>query len=137
MVYLLGYSQNGSTLSIYTLGTEEISITYITQDLTSKEGRYWTLTMVAPITTRIILPVEAAIISLNKVPEIIETNNDKVTLLMNAGLIEVTYVVGIVGTEEYAQIVIDEAETTILKIKNLVTIITEAETMLQDAEGRF
>ena len=133
----LGYSLNGSTLSIYTLGTEEISITYITQDLTSKEGRYWTLKMVAPITTRIILPVEAAIISLNKVPEIIETNNDKVTLLMNAGLIEVTYVVGVVGTEEHAQIVIDEAETTILEIKNLVTIITEAETMLQDAKDAF
>jgi len=133
----LGYSLNGSTLNVYSLGNEEISVTYLTQDLTSKEGRYWTLAMVTPINTRIILPVETVIISLNKVPEMIETSNDKVTLLMNAGLTEVTYVIGVVGTQEHAQIVLNEAETTIMAIKNLGIILTEAETKLQEAEDAF
>ncbi len=133
----LDYSLINSNISVYSLGTDEISITYITQDLTSKEGRYWTLTLAAPINTRIILPVEATIISLNKVPELIETNGNRVTLLINAGLIEVTYVIGVVGTEEHAQIVLDEAEQTIMQIKNLGIIIIEAETKLQEAEDTF
>ena len=133
----LKYSLSNSNLSVYSLGTDEISITYLTQDLTSKEGRYWTLTLAAPINTRIILPVEATIINLNKVPELIETNGNRVTLLIDAGLIEVTYVVGVVGTEEHAQIVLDGAETAIMQIKNLGIIVTEAETKLQEAEDTF
>ena len=133
----LGYSLNGSTLSVYNLGTNEIDITYLTQDATSKEGKYWTLTLDAPINTRIILPVEATIISLNKVPEMIETNNNKVTLLMTSGLIEVTYVIGVLGTQEHARVVLDDTETLIAQIQNLGIIVTEAETKLQDAENAF
>jgi len=133
----LDYSLNNSILSVFSLGTDETIITYQTQDLTSKEGRYWTLTLIAPINMRIILPEETAIISLNKVPEMIETNNNKVTLLMTSGVIEVTYVVGIIGTQVHAQIVLDDAEASIMEIKNLGIIVTEAETKLQDAEDAF
>ena len=133
----LDYSLNNSILSVFSLGTDETIITYQTQDLTSKEGRYWTLTIIVPINTRIILPEETAIISLNKVPEMIETNNNKVTLLMTSGVIEVTYVVGIIGTQVHAQIVLDDAEAAIMEIKNLGIIVTEAETKLQDAEDAF
>jgi len=133
----LDYSIINSTISVYSLGTGEIKLTYLTQDLTSKEGRYWTLTIDAPISTRIILPVETTIISLNKVPEMIETSDNRVELLMNASLIEVTYVIGVVGTEEHAQIVLNEAETSILSIKNLGINITEAEAKLQEANVAF
>ena len=67
----------------------------------------------------------------------IETRDNRVELLMNASLIEVTYVIGIVGTEEHAQIVLSEAETTIMEIKNLGINITEAEASLQEAEDAF
>ena len=133
----LDYSIINYTISVYSLGTDKIKLTYLTQDLTSKEGRYWTLTIVTPINTRIILPVETTIISLNKVPEMIETSDNRVELLMNSSLIEVTYVIGVVGTEEHAQIVLSEAETTIMEIKNFGTISTEAETKLQEAEDAF
>jgi uncharacterized membrane protein len=133
----LDYSIINFTISVYSLGTDEIKLTYLTQDLTSKQGRYWTLTIVTPITTRIILPLQTTIISLNKVPEMMETSSNKVELLMNSSLIEVTYVIGVVGTEEHAQIVLNEAETTINEIKNCGTIITEAETKLQEANDAF
>jgi len=133
----LAYSIGNYTISVYSLGTDEIKLTYLTQDLTSKEGRYWTLTIDAPVNTQIILPVETTIISLNQVPEMIETRDNRVELLMNASLIEVTYIIGIVGTEEHAQIVLSEAETTIMAIKNLGINITEAETSLQEAEDAF
>jgi len=133
----LDYSLINCTISVYSLGTDEIKLTYLTQDLTSKEGRYWTLNIVTPITTRIILPLETTIISLNKVPEMIETSGNKVELLMNSSLIEVTYVIGVVGTEEHAQIVLNEAETAINEIKNCGAIITEAEAKLQEANNAF
>jgi uncharacterized membrane protein len=128
---------NDYIISVYSLGTDEICLTYLTQDLTSKEGRYWTLTIETPVSTQILLPEETTIISLNQVPEMIETIENKVELLMNASLIEVTYVMGVVGTEEHAQIVLSEAETVTTAIKNLDINITEAETKLEDAENAF
>jgi uncharacterized membrane protein len=133
----LDYSISNGTISVYSLGADKIKLSYLTQDLTSKEGRYWTLTIDAPVNTRIILPVETTIISLNKVPEMIETSGNRVELLMNSSLIEVTYVIGVVGTEEHAQIVLSEAETSILSIKNLGINVTEAEAKLQEANVAF
>jgi uncharacterized membrane protein len=133
----LDYSISNGVISVYSLGADKIKLSYLTQDLTSKEGRYWTLTIDAPVNTRIILPVETTIISLNKVPEMIETSGNRVELLMNASLIEVTYVIGVVGTEEHAQIVLSEAETSILSIKNLGINVTEAEAKLQQANVAF
>ncbi|UCC59034.1 MAG: hypothetical protein JSW14_03825 [Candidatus Bathyarchaeum sp.] len=133
----LDYSLTDSTISVYSLGTDEVEITYLTQDLTSKEGRFWTLNITAPITTMIILPEETTIISLNQVPETIMTSDNKVELQMNASLIEVTYVIGVVGTKEHAQIVLDEAETTINGITSLGINITEAETKLTEALDAF
>jgi uncharacterized membrane protein len=133
----LDYSISNGTISVYSLGADKIKLSYLTQDLTSKEGRYWTLTIDAPVNTRIILPVETTIISLNKVPEMIETSGNRVELLMNSSLIEATYVIGVVGTEEHAQIVLSEAETSILSIKNLGINVTEAEAKLQEANVAF
>ena len=128
---------NNYIVTVYSLGTDEIKLTYLTQDLTSKDGRYWTLTAETPVSTQIVLPEETTIISLNQVPEMIETNQNKVELVMNASLIEVTYVIGVVGTQEHAQIVLNEAETVITSIKNLNIIITEAENKLENAEAAF
>lgn len=133
----LGYSINNSTFTVDSLGTDEIIITYLTQDLTSKDGRYWTLTIDPPMNTHIILATGASITSLNKVPEMIETNDNIVALIMGAGYIEITYVIGIVGTEEHAQIVLENAEQTIESIKDLGIILTQAEAKLRDAEEAF
>jgi uncharacterized membrane protein len=133
----LDYSIGNNTISVYSLGTDEIKLAYLTQDLTSKDGRYWTLTIEAPVSTQILLPEETTIISLNQVPEMIETSENMVKLLMNSSLIEVTYVIGVVGTEEHAQIVLSEAETVTTTIKNLGINITEAEAKLEDAEAAF
>ena len=133
----LSYSLNDSLIIVNSLGTDELSVSYLTQDLTSKDGRYWTLTIDAPVNAQIILPVQSTIISLNQVPELIETNGNKVQLLMNASLIEVTYVIGVVGTEEYAQIVLTDAEQKINEIKNFGINLAEAETKLQAAENAF
>ena len=88
----LDYSIIEDVIIVHGLGAQAIEITYYTQDLTSKIGRYWTLQADVPINTTVTLPDEASIVSLNVVPEVIESRDGQVILLMPAGLFEITYV---------------------------------------------
>jgi uncharacterized membrane protein len=86
------YSLIDGKASIYSLGASRIQISYFTADLTSKTGKYWTLSAEASINATVVLPADASIISLNSVPELIESSNDQVYLVMPAGVIEITYI---------------------------------------------
>jgi uncharacterized membrane protein len=133
----LDYAVLLGEITVFSLGAEEATVTYLTQDLTTKNGRFWTVNITAPINTTVILPTKAAIISLNRVPELIEGDEDHIVLIMPAGLVEVTYVIGVLGTKEHAQIVITAAEHTITDIGNLNVTVTHAEAKLQDAKDAF
>lgn len=82
---------NGEAV-IYSLNASQIKISYSTPDLTSKTGKYWTLSAQVPTSTRTILPENASIISLNNVPEIIESFDNRVSIVMPKGIIEITYI---------------------------------------------
>lgn len=82
---------NGEAI-IYSLNADQIKISYSTPDLTSKTGKYWTLTAQVPASTNIILPENALILSLNQVPELIESSNNQVSIVMPKGTIEITYI---------------------------------------------
>jgi uncharacterized membrane protein len=77
---------------IHSLDASQIRLTYFTQDLTSKTGKYWAFGAEVPSETTIVLPEATSIISLNNIPELIETYNDQVSLLMPSGIIEITYI---------------------------------------------
>jgi uncharacterized membrane protein len=88
----LSYTLTDNQAAIDSLGASQITISYFTPDLTSKTGKYWTLTAEAPTNTTITLPDAASIISLNNVPELIETSNGQVYLVMPSGTIEISYI---------------------------------------------
>jgi uncharacterized membrane protein len=88
----LDYSVATGKAIIYSLNATRIKISYFTPDLTSKTGKYWTLSTKVSTSTRVILPEDASIISLNNVPELIESSNDQVSLVMLSGTIEITYI---------------------------------------------
>jgi uncharacterized membrane protein len=88
----LDYSIATSEAIIYSLNATQIKISYFTPDLTSKTGKYWTLSTEVSISVRVILPEDASIISLNNVPELIESSNGQVSLVMPSGTIEITYI---------------------------------------------
>ncbi len=88
----LDFAITGPEAVIYSLGASSIKVSYVTQELTSKVGQYWTLTTETPVNATVILPESATVISLNEVPEQIESSNEQVTLVMPPGLIEITYV---------------------------------------------
>jgi uncharacterized membrane protein len=88
----LDYSVAAGQAIIYSLNATQIKISYFTSDLTSKTGKYWTLSTEVSTNTTVILPEDASIISLNNVPELIESSNDQVSLVMPSGTIEITYI---------------------------------------------
>ena len=88
----LDYTLIDGEAVIHSLGASQLTASYFTPDLTSKTGKYWTLTTEVPTNTTILLPADASIISLNNVPEIIESFNDQISIVMPAGTIEITYI---------------------------------------------
>jgi len=88
----LDFLLTNNLVIVDSLGCSWIQASYFTQDLTSKTGKYWTLQANVPINTTIILPSEASIISLNAVPDLIESSEGQVTLVMPAGQVEISYV---------------------------------------------
>jgi len=88
----LDYSAATGKATIYSLNATQTKISYFTPDLTSKTGKYWSLSTEVSTSTKVILPEDALIISLNNVPELIESSNGQVSLLMPSGTIEITYI---------------------------------------------
>jgi uncharacterized membrane protein len=88
----LDYSVANGEVTVFSLGASRIKVSYLTQDLTAKTSQYWTLTAQVSTNTTVILPEATTIISLNSVPETIESSDGQVTLVMPAGTIEITYV---------------------------------------------
>jgi len=88
----LDYSVATGKAVIYSLNATQIKISYFTPDLTSKTGKYWTLSANVSTNARVILPEDTSIMSLNNVPELIESSNDQVSLIMPSGTIEITYI---------------------------------------------
>jgi uncharacterized membrane protein len=88
----LDYALINDEVIIHSLGASQIKISYFTPDLTSKTGKYWTLSAEASTNATVVLPEDASIISLNNVPELIESSNGQVSLVMPSGTIEITYI---------------------------------------------
>ncbi len=87
----LDYHITGNNTVIDSVGSTKISISYLTQDLTSKIGKYWTLRVDCPESKVLVLPENASIISLSIVPDLIENSAQHLTLTMPPGLMEVIY----------------------------------------------
>lgn len=87
----LEYSITGNSAKISNIGSSEVNISYLTQDLTSKMGQYWTVSTNYPESIVLVMPKNASIISLSCVPDLIENSEGFLTLTMPPGNNEVTY----------------------------------------------
>jgi uncharacterized membrane protein len=94
------YTVDGDTAVIYSVGSQKISLTYLTGDLTSKNGKYWTLSANCTEKPALLLPENAVIISLNVVPDQITHTNGYLALTMPSGALEVTYTAGHASSQD-------------------------------------
>lgn len=133
----LGLTSYPGVIIVNTLGEPSIRVGYTTHDLTSKSGSYWTLNFTSPSAVRVSFPDGATVISVNKVPDAIEGSGGGAALLMSEGSIEISYVLSVVGTADYAIMAIADAESLISSINSSGVKTLTADALLSQARAAF
>jgi uncharacterized membrane protein len=126
-----------STVTVDTLGSSGIVITYATQSLTSKAGAVWSWNATTPGATTIIVPAGATIVSLSQVPLELGIVSGRPYAVLPEGENSISYILGVVGTKEHALILIKDAEAAIAKAEADGVIVTEAKTLLKQSNTAY
>ncbi|MCX6649912.1 MAG: hypothetical protein NTV61_11095 [Candidatus Bathyarchaeota archaeon] len=130
-------TQAGSTITVDSLGASRLTITYSTQELTSKLGTLWTLNVTSPVNLDVLLPSGATIVSISQIPLRVETFSEHPSVTLPPGVDSVSYVVSAVGTNQRAQSAIQAAEAAITTAKASGLDTTAAEALLTQAKTAY
>jgi uncharacterized membrane protein len=133
----LEYEEFSDYITVFSLGSNLINVTYITSELTSKISIIWSINITIPISSKIVLPKDATIINLNTLPLEIKTDEGKTMLIMPSGNVYIQYILDILDSESLAEEALQNAEDTIQTAKNNGVIVSEAESLLTEARVLF
>ena len=89
------YQLNNGNLTVFTLGDARISVEYDTVSLTNKAADVWTLVLNNPYNLTVSLPQNSTVVYLNEVPNAIVTKGEELSLSLNPGQWEISYIVPI------------------------------------------
>ncbi len=126
-------------------GVSNVRISYTTQDLVDKSQTRWIFTLNSPDTGfSVRLPPESVLVDFEPQPSITPFAGQYLLTFDDPGPARIMYVIGVLGTEEQANIVIRLADTTINQVRTAHPdiVLAGAEGMLQQAmaakdAGRF
>lgn len=86
-------NKTDNTISIITLESKEVTISYYTQTITFKEGETWTLNLTAPFDTKITLPPNSLVTKISPLPVLVDAKGDQPIFTFNPGNIEIKYII--------------------------------------------
>ncbi|MDQ5843010.1 MAG: hypothetical protein M3286_05935 [Thermoproteota archaeon] len=111
-----------------------LKISYTTSDFLSKDRREWIFSLNSTVNLSVKLPPDSILTDPGQNPSIVLVGDQQI-LTYKPGNIRFVYVIGTLGTEEQANIVITAAESTIVQINNnhQGIVLTSAKDMLQRA----
>jgi hypothetical protein len=111
-----------------------LKISYTTSDFLSKDRREWIFSLNSTVNLSIKLPPDSILTDPGQNPSIVLVGDQQI-LTYKPGNIRFVYVIGTLGTEEQANIVITAAESTIVQINSNYPgiVLTSAKNMLQRA----
>jgi uncharacterized membrane protein len=89
---VLDYEVDGTNLTVFTLGTTDVSLQYDTHSLTRKDFEVWTFLVDTPYNITVQLPEEATVVYLNEPPTAIDTEGNKITLSLFPSQWEISYI---------------------------------------------
>lgn len=89
----IDFEVSGSNLNIFTFGATQITIEYDTVSLTSKQAEVWSININNPYNLTLFLPENSTIIYLNHVPTQINTETNKVSLVISPNQWEISYII--------------------------------------------
>ena len=111
-----------------------VKISYTTSDFLSKDRREWIFSLNSTVSLSVKLPPDSILTDPGQNPSIVLVGDQQI-LTYKPGNIRFVYVIGTLGTEEQANIVITAAESTIVQINtnHPGIVLTGAKDMLQSA----
>ena len=111
-----------------------LRISYTTSDFLSKDRREWIFSLNSTTSLSVKLPPDSILTDPGVNPSIVLVGDQQI-LTYRPGNIRFVYVIGTLGTEEQANIVITAAESTIVQINNNYPgiVLTSAKDLLQRA----
>ncbi|UCD45593.1 MAG: hypothetical protein JSV27_03660 [Candidatus Bathyarchaeota archaeon] len=133
----LDSSPTPSGISVDTLGSTDINITYRTSSLTAKSELIWTFNVSAPILSTIRLPLGAIIFDISDIPTDLRTVEGRQYVTMNAGEISLFYIINLPDIMEEAVAELRDAESYIAQVGAQGIIVVEAEALLEQAQDAF
>lgn len=91
----LAYAVNETsrTLFIANINSSLVHVSYYTQDLTTKVGAAWSLNFTSPYRVRVVLPDNATVTGLEKLPQRVYSVGSHVVLEFSPSLVSVRYVI--------------------------------------------
>jgi len=98
----LNFTLEEKSVIVDSLGSEAVKVSYSTQDLTSKEGRLWTLSFSTPTTVEILFPSNTVVVEVNMVPEAFSASENGLTVKMPPGTVTISYYFELEAAEEPA-----------------------------------
>ncbi len=128
-------SESGSIVTVDALGATELTFTYTTPQLTSKEDILWTLTLTTPTNLVVLLPSGATVVSMSQIPLDVQTIDGRTRVTLPPGEDSISYVIQTSATLDHAQTVIGNAETTINEVKDSGIDTTDADALLAQAKS--
>ena len=111
-----------------------VKISYTTSDFLSKDRREWIFNLNSTVNLSVKLPPDSILTDPGQNPSIVLVGDQQI-LTYKPGNIRFVYVIGTLGTEEQANIVITAAESTLVQINNNHPgiVLTSAKDMVQRA----
>ena len=132
---ILDYETHGSNMTVDTLGSTNVNVSYTTSSLTAKSGTLWTISFTSPITMSITLPQSSTIVSLSSLPLEIKTLQDKPLLLMLPGNITISYINDVYEPRTTASNALSNAQDYVNSIKEEGLQAPEADSLLVEAQN--
>lgn len=126
-----------SGVTVDSLGAAELTVTYYTASLTTKEGLLWTFNVTTPVYSTITLPVGAAIFDLSHVPTDLGTVGGLQYVEMPAGNLSLYYIIGLPNVQQEAQAAIQDAQTYIEGKEAVNYVMGGARAKLESAQSFY
>jgi uncharacterized membrane protein len=135
---LLVFETNGNgQVTIMPEGAEGARTSYVTSSLTSKENSEWTFSIQSPVSVAIRMPQDSVVTDYGDNLPSLTTVGSQTLLTFDPGDIQFSYVIGVVGTQEQAEITIRFAQAAIRDARAAYQgiVLAGAETLLQNANA--
>ncbi len=122
------YQLNAANLTMFTLGSIHVTIEYDTNALTNKNADVWTLVLSNPHNLTVLLPQDSTIIYLNQLPTAIDASGDELSLSLNPGQWEISYIVPLKqedqnGDSPWTAIPIEYLVATVIAVSAIIVIV--------------